>query len=111
VRSVALSSKPAGASGLVSVTFEQVPSDRLWMIDRLVVSCTSTTPTIAYVYDDPAAVTAALLGGTDTGNFDYDDANNPYLVDSGKQLYIAWQGASVGAVGVARAHYRLATRG
>lgn len=109
VRSVALSSK-AASGGKCSVTFDQVPVDRLWLVDRLIVFCTSGTPTIAYVFDDPAEPTNALLGGTNAGNFDYDDANNPYLVDGGKQLHILWTGASNGAIGTARAQYRVSTR-
>jgi hypothetical protein len=109
-KSVTIQTRPA-AAGVCTATFAQVDAGRLWLVDRLVVNCSSTTPTKAYVYDDSTPSTPALLGGTNSGNFDYDDTQNPYLIAAGKTLTVQWTGASAAAVGVVRIQYRLLTAG
>ena len=106
-RSLPVSSARA-TGGTCTAIFEPVPSDRWWLVDRLVVSCTSTTPTTAYVYDDIPGPNA-LLGGTSSGNFDFDDTNNPYWIEASRQLRVVWVGASAGSIGTVRAHYRVLT--
>jgi hypothetical protein len=109
-RSVSLSSKPAVANGQCTVVFDQVGSDRFWLVDRVIVSNTSSTPTTAYVGDGDPTFAANFLGGTYSGNFDYDDTHNPYYVESGKQFQVLWIAASLNAVGTARIQYRVMQR-
>lgn len=95
----------ATASGTVTGTFQPVPAGRLWLVERIVVSCTSSTPTAAAFYTDNVNA-AGLVEGTSAGNFDIADENSPLAVDGGSTLIVQWTGASVGAVGTCRVQVR-----
>lgn len=102
---IARASAPAGADGVALVDFGQLPDDVQWLIDRAVVSCTSTTPTAVRFYDSSRTPTQ-LLSGSASGNFDEADYPPGLLVRPSTTLLAVWTGASVGAV----AHCRLQVR-
>jgi hypothetical protein len=107
-RTVAASSAPA-AGGSCSLTLEPVDAGYLWLVQRITVLCTSTTPTTAYVYEgDPAP--GNFRDGTSRGNLDVADEASPILVDSTRYLTVVWQGASAGAVGTVTVQYQLVKR-
>lgn len=90
----------AAGGGNMTALF-QVPGDRVWKIERIAVSTTSTQPTAASVYvgnNDPDN----LVDYTPSGNADVADETNPIVLGSGQVLRVRWTGASVGAVGTAR---------
>ena len=99
---------PVAVNGVCVAQFPLVGSDQLWLIDRMVVSSSSSVPTVATVYDgDPGPMT--MLNGSNSGNGDVDDVNNPYLIDAGRQLQVVWTGAENNSTGVVRIQYRVAT--
>lgn len=102
-------STPAAAGGTCSVTLEPVPAGMFWLVERITVLCTSTTPTTAYVYEgDPAP--GNFRDGTSRGNLDVADESSPILVDSTRYLTVEWTGASAGAVGTVTVQYQLVKR-
>lgn len=107
-RTHSVTSTPA-VGGLCSVTFEPVPAGKFWLIDRMVVSCTSTAQTVARVYTDQPSPDR-LENATPAGNLDVDDSNSPLLVDSTAALLVTWSGADDGATATARIQYRLMAR-
>ena len=108
-RSPYLTSGPADAAGLMSVTFEPVPPGYLWLIQRATVSTTSTAATRAMMYAG-APSPQNFVDGTNSGNLDISDENAPIMLDSSTQLLIQWTGATPGATGTARIQYQLVQR-
>ena len=94
------SSTPA-ADGTCQLDFGQVEPDELWLVQRVVVSNTSSTPTICYLYETEVS-DGRVLDGTRVGNFNVADNNSPIQVQGGETLVVRWLGASAGAVGTAR---------
>ncbi|HSX68134.1 hypothetical protein [Nocardioides sp.] len=92
------------AGGVCQLDFGQVPEGELWLVERVVVSCDSSTPTAAFLYDT-SVDDSRVLDGTRVGNFDVADNNSPIQVASGTTLVVAWDGASNGAIGQARVQY------
>lgn len=89
----------AGAfGGVVTATFDQLGTDELWLIDRAVISCTSTSTTSLRLYDTTADPNR-LLSGSDRGSYDEADYPGGLLLEAGNQLVAVWSGASAGAVG------------
>jgi hypothetical protein len=97
---------PAAAGGLATVELAQVPHDERWLLDRAVVQCDSTTPTVAFLYLNDIE-DRGVLDGTRVGNFDVADNTQPILLDGGGVLKVQWQGASNGAKGTARLQLRI----
>jgi hypothetical protein len=96
---------PAGVSGpaaggLAEVVF-QVPQDRVWQIERIVVSTTSAAVTSASVYVGTADP-ANLVDFTPAGNGDVADEVHPIVAPAGNALRIRWTGMTAGAVGTVR---------
>jgi hypothetical protein len=104
-RPLTLTSAPA-QDGTALAVAPQLELGELWLVDRAVVSCTSTTESVARVYEN-AAAPGFLLSGTASGNFDEADYPTGMLVQSGGQLLIVWTQASDGAVGTARLQVRV----
>jgi len=77
-------------AGTITVTFEQVPDGELWLVDRIVVSCTSTTATRALVYDGDPSDPRRIWDGTQSGNFDAADNASPIQLPAGSQLVVVW---------------------
>lgn len=104
-----LTSAPA-AGGKCRVEFEQVPPGELWLVDRVVVSCTSAVQTTALVYED-VEQPGRLRDGTPTGNLDTGDMSSPLQVPAGSALIVVWQNASTGAVGTAYLQWSVLRQG
>ena len=109
-RTSALRSQPAPASGVVTLTFAQVPDGQLWRVERITVTSTSSTNTTAVVYSGDLDTTN-IVDGTASGNLDIADQLSPIVVDSTLSLTIAWSGVSVGALCTARIQYQIVQRG
>ena len=97
-------SKPCTvAGGSVVATFDVVQSDLFWEVTKVAVSCTSTTTTAAFVYEDiPITSPLNVIASSIAGNSDQDDCATPIIVLGTKQLQVVWTGCSIGAVGSAR---------
>lgn len=96
----------AAASGTASLTFDQVPDSELWLIDRMVSYCDSTTDTRVRVYrsqTDPRS----LRDGSNSGNFDVTEYPQGLLLRAGGQLLAQWTGASDGARGTLTVQLRV----
>ena len=92
-----LQSDPAGADGVITVELPQTAQDELWLIDRLVVQCTSSAATEARLYVDLVEATRAL-DGTRSGNFDVADEAAPIQLPGASTLFCQWTGADPGAI-------------
>lgn len=86
-----------------------VPENELWFVDRLRVSCDSSTATVAQVYSSTLDVDG-IEDGTLTGNFDVADNAAPIMLKPTEQLTVVWTGASNGAVGRFRAQITIMRR-
>jgi len=101
----------AGAGGAASLTaqFQAVGAGRLWLVERIVVSCTSAAPTSCALYQDQADA-LHLLEGTSAGNFDVSDERSPLVIDSLSLLLVVWSPVTgtipAGAVGTCRVQVR-----
>lgn len=102
----AVSPPAAAGSGTMTATFEVVGEGRLWLVDRVVVTSTSTTTTAAYLFTDQATA-AQYLDGSNSGNFDVADNSSPLHIDQTRTLIVVWTGASDGAVGTCRVQGRV----
>jgi hypothetical protein len=92
----------AAAGGIADAVLTQVPQDELWLLDRVVVVCTSSSTTSAFLYLNTAD-DRNVLDGTQVGNFDVADQSSPIQLPGGSTLLCRWAGASNGAVGTIRA--------
>jgi hypothetical protein len=95
---------PAAAGGVAQVQFGPVPDDRLWFLERLAVSCNSSSATTCTLYLDIIDPTHAL-DYTPAGNFDIADEAAPIQLPTGSTLLVVWSNASAGAIGTARAQF------
>ena len=95
-------SATGAAGGTCLAQLPAVPDNELWFVDRLRVSCDSTTETVGEVYTSTLDADG-LEDGTLTGNFDVADNAAPILVKPTEQLTIVWTGATDGAIGRFRA--------
>lgn len=89
------------AGGRMQAVFDPVPSSQLWLVERIVVSSTSTAKTEARFYagrEEPVS----LLDGTRSGNLDIADNSSPMQVTSSIALLVVWTGADDGSVGSVR---------
>lgn len=98
-----------GATGRCEATIEAVPPDQFWLVDRMTVTCTSSTETEARVYRGEER-DANLVDGTVAGNLDIADEAQPILVEAGEELRCVWTGASDGAVGTFTVQVRVVER-
>lgn len=90
---------PGAANGAAAVVLKQLDENELWLIDRAVVSCTSSTDTTLRFYDSYPDPTR-FLSGSEWGNFDEADYTGGGLqVAPGAALVAVWSGCSNGAVG------------
>lgn len=110
VVSVATQPVAAGA-GVCTVSTPSVDPgvDYAWLVDNIVVQCTSSTETrlLMFIGPDGSTSAASLAAGSDSGNLDFDDvAGNGLLVRSLECVTFEWAGCSDGAVGTARMQYR-----
>lgn len=105
-RDLAVVSQPAGASGIILVTYPPVDPGQVWLCDRYTVECNSTSPTDCFVYlGDPALQN--FRDGTASGNLDVADNNSALQIPGSRSITFQWIGASVGAVAIASIQYRV----
>jgi hypothetical protein len=90
----AKSSPSAGGQAVADVA--TVPPDELWLIDRIRVSSTSTTPTASYVC---LGDTTHDVEGTASGNYDIADESSPIQAPGGVDILQLWAAGSDGSVG------------
>lgn len=101
-------SQPATA-GAAQIELAELDSDEMWLVDHAVVNCSSTTPTQLRWYDsvvDPAA----LLDGSNAGNFDVADWPAGLQLGPSTRLLVRWTGASDGAIGTLTLQARVLRR-
>lgn len=102
-------STKAAAGNTCTATLGPVPEGDLWLIERLVVTCTSSSTTTAILYLDSVS-NANIVEGTQSGNLDFADENQPLQVDGARSLVAVWTNASNGAVGTLFAQIRVLRR-
>jgi hypothetical protein len=85
----------AAIGATVTIETPQLPDTEMWLIDRLVVSSTSTSDTAARVYNSG---TDRLRSGSRAGNFDEADYPGGLLLRPSSWLTVQWSGCSLGAV-------------
>lgn len=100
---------PADATGIITATFGPVPDDELWLFDRISVTCNSPAATACTLYLDSADPSRAM-DYTPAGNADIADEAQPIQVPATSMLLVQWTGATLGAVGVTRAQWRVLRR-
>jgi hypothetical protein len=98
------SSQPA-AAGVARIDCDQLDSDELWLIDRAVVSCSSTAKTTLRLYDSGVDV-LRLISGSSAGNFDEADYPGALVLRPSSQLVAVWSNADAGAVATLRLQVR-----
>lgn len=102
-------SAPA-VDGVATLVVDQVPSGELWLIDRAVVSTSSTSTTALRLYEN-SPYPENFLSGSGSGNFDEADYPQGLQLAEGTQLVAQWFGAADDAVGRLRLQGRVLRRG
>lgn len=98
---VSLRSAPAGASGIVSVEYGDVPRGLIWKIERVTVQTDSAAATTARLYLNSAGTGRMLADGTNSGNLDVGDQFHAITMPAGHKVEIEWTGMSLNAVATA----------
>ena len=86
------------AGGVATVELPQLGPDVQWLIDRLVVTCSSSTSTTLRLYDSTVTL-GRLLDTTGNGNLNTADYPAGLLVRPSSVLIAQWTNATAGAVG------------
>lgn len=92
----------------LTITCPAVPTRQLWLVEAIVVECSSATVTELLVYDREPT-NSVPCGGSRYGNFTADDQCSPLLVQSGDALKLVWTGCSKGSLARARIQYKVLT--
>jgi hypothetical protein len=96
---------PAAVGGTMQVQFDDLGFDELWLIERAVIQCDSTTDTKLRLYAS-SATPENLLSGSDSdasvGNFDEAEYPRGLLLRPSRSLLAVWTGASAGSHGTIR---------
>lgn len=96
----------AASGGVCQVQLDPLPAGLIALVDRIFVSCDSTSSTTVGVF----------VGGTLTknqrdyapnGNINVADYSPALYVGPTKPLIVRWEGASAGAIGIATLAYRV----
>lgn len=98
-------SAPADATGTITIDFGQLDPVVMWLVDRIVVHCTSSTTTALKIYDS-AVTPARLRDRTSQGNDNAGDYPNGLLFRPSRSMVLQWTGATAGAVATAAAQIR-----
>lgn len=98
------------ADGYAQLDVGQLDPDELWLLDRGVVQCDSTSPTTLRLYES-AADPLRLLDGTPAGNFNVAEWPTSVQIAPSTSLLAVWAGASDGARGVLSLQGRIMRRG
>ncbi len=91
-------SAAATSSGVVTIELDQLPNDEMWLVDRLVAYCTSSTASTMRLYLNSVSA-VNFRDGTASGNFDVSEYPRGLLVRPASGLVAQWTGCSAGAVG------------
>lgn len=91
-----LQSQPAVGS-VATIEVPQLASDEMWLVDRAVIVCDSSTATTMRLYRD-AISPRNIRSGSSHGNFDEADYPGGLLVRPTSRLVAQWVGASAGAI-------------
>jgi len=97
---------PATSTGIITATFPVVPYDYYWYVEIISISCNSTSPTQAYVYNQLPLAPQNVLSTSNSGNLDQDDRNQPILIQPTNAMSIQWTNASVGSIGTAQIQFK-----
>lgn len=95
----------AGAAGTITASFPEVDPGQMWLVERMVVFCTSGAETIALVYVGSVGP-QNLVDGTEAGNLDFGEGT-PILVPGSQALTVLWEGADVNSTAVAVAQFKV----
>jgi hypothetical protein len=98
------SSQPA-AGGVARIDCGQLPEGELWLIDRAVVTCTSSTKTALRLYDS-AVDNQRLISGSAAGNFDEADYPAGLALRPSSALIAVWSNAADGSIATLRLQAR-----
>lgn len=91
---------PAGTAGTIQATGDKVPDDEWWLVERLIVQCTSTTDTNLDLYIGGVAPQYErdwTPQGGSTANKGVAEYPRGMLIEPSTELIIVWSGASSGA--------------
>lgn len=101
-----LSSAPA-AGGLATVALPVCPNGKVYLVQRIGISTTSTQATTCSVYVGPPNDLSPenLMDYSNNGNSDIADENSPILVPGGQTLTLQWSSMSAGSIGSSRVQY------
>lgn len=91
-------SAAAAANGVALIELGQVPDNELWLIDRIVISCTSSADSAFGLYRDAIAL-GNRLDWTDLGNDNIADESAPITVQPATVLLAQWTDADPASVG------------
>jgi hypothetical protein len=94
----------AAATGIARVELPALDTGEMWLIDRAVVACTSTTRTTVRIY--VGSTTDVPLSGSDSGNFDEAEYPSGLLVKPSQVLIAQWTGAVNGSIATLRLQAR-----
>lgn len=94
------------SGGEIEARLEPVPQNKVWLIERIVVQCTSSVATDAKIYAgdaNPINLVDATPGG---GNLNVADQFNPVRLDPGQRLTCVWDNTpDGGSIGTIRVQY------
>lgn len=106
---IAVRSDPVtDGSGVAVTSLGPVPTNEVWMVERIAIATTSLSPTTAKVYLG-AVDPANIVDQTNNGDSDVADQVNPIIVPGGQSLIVRWTGVSPNTQGVARFQYKAGT--
>lgn len=98
------------AGGEAVVQFGPVPANRMWLVQRWVVSVENSPGSQCSVYTD-AIATPNLEDGTIAGDLDVADGDPALIVASGSVLIFHWVNAGAGNTATARIQFAVAAIG
>lgn len=93
--------------GEARVIFGPVPANRMWLVQRYVISVTGSPGSVCSIYTDEIA-TSTLEDGTISGDLDVGEGEPSLIVASGSVLIFHWLGAGAGNTASARLQYAVA---
>lgn len=100
---------PEAAGGTCQVELLTVPADELWLLERVVVSCTSSSASACTLYLDYPDPSRAI-DFTPAGNGDVADSAPPVQLEAGTTVLAVWAGCSNGAKGTIRGQWTVLRR-
>jgi hypothetical protein len=96
----------AGAPGETTLTLPNAPgTGQGFLVERICVTCSSTTATTARVYVGSASPQNEMDVTLSSGNEAVADENSPIYVPAGATLTVVWSDADAGSVCTMRVQY------